>query len=174
MKKIESPNIFYKSFAQVLLLMFVLLDVASCGSKRSIPQADAQTEANPKIIFLNYTISKSDDGHKQALLLNKTITDGKLKKASSNYINSGEIGDLKCIQLDKQSKELQVVTIKNPLSKIVEFVNDSLIFERKQIDLENVTLSLRLQLNTKAKYIVISEIVDSLKQSKTLAKTELD
>lgn len=164
-------NNFYKSFAQ---LMLVLLSLTSCGSKRSIPQADAQSEANPKIIFLNYTISKGDDGHKQALLLNKTITDGKFKKASSNYINSGGIGDLKCAQLDKQSNELQVVAVKNPLSKIVEFVNDSLIFERKQIDLENGTLSLRLQLNTKTKYIVISEIVDSLKQSKPLIKTQLD
>ncbi|MEL0454832.1 hypothetical protein WJN01_01230 [Flavobacteriaceae bacterium SZ-1-7] len=154
--------------------MFALLSLASCGSKRSIPQADAQSEANPKLIFLNYTISKSDDGFKQVQFINKTITDGKLKKASSNYLNSGKIGDLKCAQLDKQSNELQVVIIQNPLSKKVEFVNDSLIFEKKQIDLENGALSLRLQLNGKTKYIEISEIVDSLKQSKPLIKTKLN
>lgn len=146
----------------------------SCGSKKNIQEQDVQIEQNPKLIFLNYIVFKDDAGDKQIQFVNKTITDGKLKKAATNYLDFGTIGDLKCTQLDKQSHELQTVVVKNPLSKIVEFVNDSLIFEKKQIDLKRGSLSLRLQLHSKTKSIVISEIIDSLQQSKTLIKTELD
>ena len=84
----------------------MLLIITSCGSNKSIQQVDVQAEANPKLIFLNYTISKTGDGFKQVQFINKRITEGRLKKATTNYLNSGKIGDLKCAQLDKQSNEI--------------------------------------------------------------------
>ena len=56
---------------------------------------------------------------------------------------------------------------------MIEFVNDSLSFEKKNVNLENNELSLRLQLHNKTKSILISEVIDSLKHTKALIKTEL-
>tara|TARA_R110002051_G_scaffold78791_2_gene142445 strand:- start:2204 stop:2632 length:429 start_codon:yes stop_codon:yes gene_type:complete len=139
--------------------------------KKNSPQETKLPESNPKLVFLNYTISKNEYGKKQMAFLNKIVTDGKLK--NNKFPKIGAIGDLKCTQLDKHTNPLQSVIIKNPLSQVIEFVNDSLIFEKKQINLDSRELSLRLQLDSKTKSILISEIIDSLQNTKALIKTEL-
>jgi hypothetical protein len=84
------------------------------------------------------------------------------------------MGDLKCLQLDKDSTEVTSITIQNPLSKHIEFINDSLIFENKTIDLKSAPLSFRLQLHKNTKFIAVNEITDSLQNSNTLIITKLD
>lgn len=155
-----------------MISFLVLVVLFSCGVKKNTPQETESVESNPKLIFLNYNISKNKNRKKEMSLLNKIITDGKLK--NNKFSKIGAIGDLKCTQFDKSTNPLQSVIIKNPLSQVVEFVNDSLIFEKKQVNLESRELSLRLQLHSKTKSIVVSEIIDSLQNGKTLIKTELN
>jgi len=127
-----------------------------------------------KLIFLNYTISQDANGKKHILFINKIITDGKLKNNTETYLKTGSVGDLKCSQLDKDSVEIKTVIIQNPISKIIEYVNDSLIFESKKIELNRAPLSLRLALHDKTKYITISHIIDSLQNTRPLITTKLD
>ena len=54
--------------------------------------------------------------------------------------------------------EIEKNSIKNPLIKIVEFINDLGNFEKKIIALDSAQFSLKLQLPPKAKHIVISEL----------------
>lgn len=127
-----------------------------------------------KLIFLNYTISQDANGVKTIQFINKIITDGTLKNNTETYLKTGAVGDLKCSQLDKDSVEIKTVIIQNPLVQVIETVNDSLIFERKRIELNRAPLSLRLALLDKAKYISISQIIDSLQNSRPLITTKLN
>ena len=157
-----------------ILLSLIALQI-SCASKKNITANETVFEKlPPKLIFLNYTISQDADGNKHIQFINKIITDGKLKNNTETYLKTGSLGDLKCSQLDKDSVEIKTVIIQNPLSKIMEYVNDSLIFESKKMELKSAPLSLRLALHDKTKYITISHIIDSLQNSRPLITTKLD
>jgi hypothetical protein len=158
-------------FSLILLLALQI----SCASKKTLTVNETINEAlPPKLIFLNYTISKDAHGNKHIQFINKIITDGKLKNNTETYLKTGTVGDLKCSQLDKDSVEIKTVIIQNPLSKIIEYVNDSLIFESKKVEMHAAPLSLRLPLHDKTKYITISDIIDSLQNSRPLITTKLD
>ncbi|MFI1771787.1 hypothetical protein [Thalassobellus citreus] len=172
-KLLLQNNSIYKYFNAIILLLIVLL-VMSCGTKKSITQKDVTQEINPKLLFLNYTISKDKNGKKSIQFINKIVTEGKAKPNSNKHIKTGRIGDLKCFQLDKDSTEINHVIIKNPLSKTIESVNDSLIFENKNVILNKAPISLRLQLHNKTKLIIVSEIIDALENSTPLISTKLD
>lgn len=167
MKKVTPQNTI-----SILTSFLVVTILFSCGIKKNSPEVHETLENNPKLIFLNYTISKNENGEKQMGFLNKIITDGKLK--NNTFPKTGVIGDLKCMQLDENTNLLQSIIIKNPLEKVLEFVNDSLTFEKRKVELKNSELALRLQLHNKTKSIVISEIIDSLQNSKVLIKTVLN
>ena len=152
-------------------MLFLVLEIA-CASKKVL--VNENEALPPKLIFLNYSISKTVNNEKTIEFISKTITNGKQKNNSNNYIEVGSIGDLKCSQLNKDLVEVASVIIKNPLSKTIEFVNDSLIFENKKIELQKTSFSLRLQLHSKTVCIAIKEIKDSLQNSNTLTITNLD
>lgn len=155
-----------------LSILFLAILFSCVTKKTAIPEVVIE-DTNPKLIFLNYTISKDENGGKRIQFIDKIVTNGRLK-TSGAYHRKAAIGDLKCTQIDNKSTEIQSITIENPLSKIIEYVNDSLIFEKRKIDLNKAPLSLRLQLNSKTKYITISEIIDTLQTSKPLITTTLD
>lgn len=147
----------------------------SCASKKNKVANETDIETlPPKIVFLNYTISKDSNGKKHIRFINKIITDGKLKNNSDTYLKTGAVGDLKCSQLNKDSLAIKTVIIKNPLSKTIEYLTDSLIFESKKMELNRAPLSLRLPLYDQTKYISIAEITDSLQNSRPLITTKLD
>lgn len=156
------------------LLVCLFLSIVSCGIRKTTTEEQKPLEINPKIIFLNYSISKEENGNKKMVFINKTIANGRLKNSSNKYLKTGKKGDFICTQKDKNSNKLQTVYIKNPFSKTIEFINDSLIFESKKIDLTTTQISLRLQLNSKTKSIIISEIIDDLKNTNPLIETKLD
>lgn len=156
----------------LIITLFCAL-INACASKKDVIQNTTIEEANPKIIFLNYTLSEDFKGEKNIQFINKIITDGKLKNRSNKYVKTGSVGDLKCSQLDEKSNTIQSTFIKNPLKKRIEFVNDSLQFENKTLKLKKASLSLRLQLHVKTKQIVIAEIIDTLKNVKPLYITKL-
>ena len=146
----------------------------SCGPKKTTIINNIVEDTQPKLIFLNYSVSKDDNGNTQIHFIDKTITDGKLKNRGDNYVEAPSKGDLKCSQLDENAVELISVIVQNPLVKTMEYVNDSLTFEKRTIALNRAILSLRLQLYDKTKYISISEITDKLLTKKPLITTKLD
>lgn len=153
-------------------MAIILACLFSCGSKKNTPPSLKNIELTPELVFLNYTINKTSNGQRTISFINKTITDGRLK--NTNHKKTGLIGDLKCTQIDKDSIEIEYIIVDNPLLKIIEYINDSLIFERKKIELNKASLSLRLQLNSKTESIVISEIIDSLQNSRPLITTKIN
>lgn len=170
--KLNSKLLFKNSFG--FLIGITLVMQLSCASKKNLVPQTINEDIEPKLIFLNYTITKDLNGKKQIQFINKIITDGKLKNNTERYLKTGSVGDLKCIQLDKDSVEIKTIIMQDPLSKIIEYVNDSLIFESKKMQLNSAPLSIRLALHDKTKYITISEIIDSLQNSSPLIITKLD
>ena len=158
----------------VVLWLCLHFSVLSCGIPKTISEEQKPLETNPKIIFLNYSVSKEENGNKKMVFINKIIANGRLKNYSNKYLKTGNKGDFICTQKDKNSNNIETVYIKNPFSKTIEYINDSLIFESKKIDLKTAQLSLRLQLNGKTKSIIIGEIIDDLKNSNQLIETKLD
>jgi len=159
----------YKNIYLLILFIFI-----SCASKKNTVAETTTQEAHPKLIFLNYTLTKDNKDGKRISLINKIITEGKLKTIPNTYPKTGAVHDLICMQLDKHSNEITHITIENPLSKIIEYINDSLRFENRKVELKNAQFSLRLQLNSKTKFILISEIIDTLQQTNPIIKTKLD
>ncbi len=164
----------YKNIKDFGLTSLAALLIISCASKQITSTNTKNVEAEPKLIFLNYSILKDENNKKHIQFINKIITDGKLKSNDSKYLKVGNKGDLKCLQLNKDSIELTSVILKNPLIKHLEFVNDSLIFENKKIELNKTPFSLRLQLHSQTNLIAVKEITDSLQNSNTLIITKLD
>lgn len=173
MKKIKPKSVFFTYAGYILLKLLLVALSFSCASKKNLNNVETVVEANPKLVFLNYTISEDDNGKKSIEYINQIIADGKARNISNKYLKTGDIGDLKCSQLDKNDKTLQSIVIKNPLVKPIEFINDSLKFESKTLKLKNAPISLRLQLNAKAEQVVIAEIIDSLQHTKHLHTTKL-
>ncbi len=148
--------------ALILLSVIFLLSIGGCRSKK-----DAALP--PRIVFLNYTITKNSDNEVKIEFINKIITEGKLKQDLSNKKNP-EFGDLKLIQVNAKSKPLQSIILSNPLVKNVEYLDESGGFQRKIIVLESTEFSVRTQLNDQTKFIIIEEIN---KENKRLIKTKL-
>lgn len=151
-----SKSVFYTG---VLLLLLS----SSCKSKQIDPNKP------PRIIFVNYNITKDTDGNISIDLINKIITDGKLKQGVS-YKENVEFGDLKIIQANNKSKPIHSIVIANPLVKNVEYTDESGGLGRKIIELETTQFTLRMQLDPQTKYIIIEKSND---QNKRLTKNKL-
>ncbi len=164
----------YPKIINNLIIALVLICITACTTTKRVAQNTTVEELNPKLIFLNYTISENNKGKKNIQFINKIITDGKLKISSNEYIKSGIAGDLICTQLDKNSNILQSITIKNPLVKIFEYVDDSKTFKTKKVELKDTEFSLKLKLEPNAQYISIYEIEKKLAQTKPLIKTKIN
>ena len=157
-----------------LFLLLILGALASCRSYKNVAKTETTNKVlPPKLIFLNYKISKDDSGNKNIEFINKIVADGK-QKNNNNQSKLGTIGDLKCSQLDQDSAEIESIIIKNPFIKQMEIVNDSLLFENKTIEIRQTPLSIRLQLHNKRKFIAVNKIIDTLQYTKSLYITKID
>ena len=146
--------------------LILIVSIISCASKKQVTTEDSiATEEpivipTPKILFLSYQLVKNAQNEKNIALLNQIKTEGKLK-GKPKKIENTTLGDLEYILLDKDFKEVEKHALKNPLNKTVEFINDFGNFEKRVLDLDSVQFNLRLQLPTKAKHIVITEITNT-------------
>lgn len=155
-----SAKVYLKSSVIVLLLCLI-----SCASKKPTTLESEKTIEQPKVIYnnkiliINYLLTKNAQDQKSISLINKINTEGNLKERPKKPLNT-TIGDLQYALLDADLKEIEIHTLKNPLKKTVEFVNDFGNFEKRILDLDSVQFSIRLQLPENAKHIVISEITN--------------
>jgi hypothetical protein len=154
-----------------MLLFFVNL---SCATKQNVTKKEVSIDSNPKLIFLNYIISRSDNGAKSIMFVDKKIVDGKLRNKGSKYINSGKIGDLVSEQLDENKNILYKQTIANPLIKSIEVITDSLTFKKQIVIIKQSPLNLRFQLDAKTKFIRLTEVIDSLENTKPIITTPIN
>lgn len=141
------------TYAIALTLTIGLL---SCASTLQASEEEPTVLEAPQLLFLNYEM-KTYGNKKSISLINQVTTDGRLKQ-HTDYNPNPDLGDLECVILDKDSNILKTYSIKNPLLKIVEYINDSGHFEKKILNLDYAQFSLKLQLNAKAAYAVIHEI----------------
>lgn len=145
------------------ILIFILsasMLVFSCASKQETTTKEEMIiKSDPKLLFLNYQMQKLND-KTNITLINQITTDGKLKDKTKTQVST-TVGDLECLVLDERLIQLERHTIKNPLKKIVEFINDAGELEKRQLDLDSAQFSLKLQLHPKARYIIINEITET-------------
>ena len=157
----------------MILMLITSFLFVSCASKQTMLLEQTKITSPPKLLFLNYNITKNSDGKKAIQFINKIITDGKLKTiANSNYEKN--YGDLECAELDENLNTIERIHIKDPLVKIFEYVNDFDTFETKMIEVDSSQFSVRLQLHENTKFIAINEITNSDKENKTLIITKLN
>lgn len=141
-----------------------------CKNSKSISVNSSEIESTPEIIFLNYSIEKDLYGNRTIQFINKKIVNGKLKTSSYPPIENGVLGDLILTELDKKSKIIKQILIKNPFSRTIEFVDESKNFKTEVIKTDKTQLSIRLQLKNSTKYITISNFA----KNKPLIKTQIN
>lgn len=159
-----------KTYKLILLLLVCLSLFSGCKNSKVVSENQSETESFPKILFLNYSIEKVSNGNRSIQFINKKIVDGKLKHLEFESIENGVVGDLIFTQLDKKSKVLNQILIKNPLVKHIEYIDESKHFKTKVIDLDKTVFSIRLQLKDATKYITISNFAEN----KPLIKTQIN
>lgn len=129
-------------------------------------------DEEPQIIFLNYSIKRNAAGSPEIRFINKIVADGKLKKNSPEN-QSLENGDLICVELDDNSQPIKRINIPNPLSRVVEYVDESGELAKKTIELDSAQFSVRMQLDANAEAIAIEQINASGVSSSNLIVTKL-
>lgn len=153
-----------------LLLLICLSLFFGCKNSKSISSNPSEIERTPKILFLNYSIENTSNGNRVIQFINKKIVDGKLKPNQFESIENAIVGDLIFTELDKKSKVLNQILIKNPLIRRIEYVNDSKNFKTKTIKSDKMQFSIRLQLKNTTKYVTISNFAET----EPLIKTQIN
>ncbi|TBN12445.1 hypothetical protein [Hyunsoonleella pacifica] len=147
------------SFLIHLLMLFVFsFMLIGCNAKKVVTSSETINELDktPKIIFLNYLIKKNSDGKKTIDFINAKKVDGTLKNQKRKINSYGNFDDLVCSQFDASSTTLSQQLIKNPLSKHLEYVDETKNFKIAKMELDSAAFTVRLQLYPETKYIAIN------------------
>lgn len=139
-----------------LVYIIILLLLTGCTSQKKNNDDNTKSDINvslaSKIIFLNCRVYKNLDETIKVNLINKIITEGKLKKDDQTITTNNE-RDFKCIQLDVNSLPIDSLHISNPLITDIEYVGSSEILSKKRVELDSTDFSIRMQLNSHTKFI---------------------
>jgi hypothetical protein len=161
--------------------LIIILSLGSCVTNKnstpsnvppiSITEDIEEDRSTPQIIFMNFELSKQEDGRIKADLINTIITEGKIK--GSKYTGKEmRIGDLVCKGLDKNNNVIQNLSYNNPMLKTIEYVNDEGQLGKKQISLDKVQFTVRMQLNPNTKSIALEQVAQ--KNSISLITFEIE
>jgi hypothetical protein len=165
------------SFLFKLILVFFCFP---CSLSCSVTHSGSRTNqsgdvitATPQIIFLNYNIKLNrSSGEVEIRLINKIITEGRLKENSSEPVLARP-GDLKCITLNNLSEPVDSITISDPLNFTVESVDDNNMLFKKEISRDSAQFSVRLQINEKIRSIAIKKNLSSDNRNSYLTITKI-
>ncbi len=146
-----------RTISKALTMLLIALFFISCSGNKAISaSSSAPIEKIPKIVFLNFSIEKRDNGLRTAKLVSTKTVEGKLKKQDKNI---QEIpGNLVFYQLNKGSSVLTKQILENPLKKHIEYIDDSKQFKVALVELDSTLFSLRIQLAPRTKYIALGEV----------------
>lgn len=179
--------IFFMSLAIIVLLASCKADsnTASTGGQGSFNgknetsdeappplQTVAEPEA-PRIVFLNYTISRTSGGSPEVRFINKVMTSGRVKKDVS-HAHEVVSGDLKVTELDGSLQPVKSIVIPNPLSRTVEYQDNSGELTKKTLELDSAQFSVRMQLDAKTEAIAVEQVNASGTGTVNLLVTKLN
>ena len=153
----ECNQIFTMKSESITLLCLLVACCFSCNPPKNTYSSDAvKAKATPKILFLNYQLSRdSTKTNYSAQLINMILKDGSIKEDQHQH-GQAEIDDLEILVLDQNEQTISHHDIPNPLDKTVEYVNDAGQFERKMIHLDSAQFSIRLQIEPGASSILLN------------------
>jgi hypothetical protein len=144
----------------------------ACRGTHTNTRTDS-TIKTPQIIFLNYSIKQDKlNGEYEIKLINKTITEGKLK-TNSSVPEIRKPGDLECVALDNKLELVDSILISDPLNITVESVDENNAFFRKEISLDSAQFSIRMQLNKRTDAIALKKNANSKSQNSYLIITRI-
>ncbi len=134
----------------IFLLVFcigsILISCRATKNASSPTSDDTHEKTSPRILFLNYEISRDTTNSViTARLINIIEADGTMKN-NKILAFQAEVGDLELQVLDKNQQVLNTLYISNPLDKVVEFVNDRGELQKNMISLGTAEFSVRFQL----------------------------
>ncbi len=155
-----------------LLGLIVSLVFASCATYQKKTAQKENVIVKPKLLFLTYSIFKTSEGNIQAKLIDKIIVEGKMKESIVGN-KMFEPGDIQCIQVNKNSMEINTINMSNPLVKTVEYSDETGRLFKKQIELDSTQLSIRMQLHSQSKFVVLKRHNTVGNSPITLTKNEL-
>ena len=105
--------------------------------------------------------------------MNQIIVEGTLKQTSAKkHLNV--LGNLKCIELDENYREINTIYLLNPLQKPVEYVNDEGLLAWTEIAQDEAGFSIRLQLHENTAFIAIEQINDPTQQGIRIITTKIE
>lgn len=135
---------------------------------------DEYSVATPRIAFLTYSIiNKSTTGEHRVNLVNRKITDGRIKDPALKS-EDPDIDDLEYFVLDGEAQVLVRNYIPNPLHKRVEFVTPEGELARQEIKLDSAQFTIRLQLEPSASQIVLERYMGPDLKNLHLITTDLN
>jgi len=127
----------------------------------------------PKIIFLNYSIKKDKSkGEFEILLIDKYITEGKLKINSSEPEMS-KPGDLKCVSLNNHMEPVDSIIVSDPLNITVESIDENNRLFKKEIARDSAQFSIRMQIDNNTDAIAIKRRTNSENYNSYLLITKI-
>lgn len=139
-----------KKIFKLFLFPFFMIALFSCvkkGNKSNLVQAASKTEstesAQPQILFLDIQCFKNKSGKDTCVLGNKILVDGRLKK-QSNHFHEEEPGTYTCVFLDQDNKELNRVTVENPLKRRMEVYLEGGKITSDEVKFDSSSFSLRI------------------------------
>ncbi len=144
-------------------ILFIMLSAFVCSSAVHAQNGSVLHKAEKltdSMIFLTYHIKKSADASLEINHVKTLLSKGRIK----GFHEEKELfkkGNLSCDLLDKELNVIETLFIKNPLEKIVEFVNDSGNLEKRLISLESTDFAFRMPYNSTAKYVRMYVITNS-------------
>jgi len=162
-------NIRYGFF---FVTLFISVSLVSCVSSQKISKDTGivSTTNLPRIIFLTYSIEKQGPEDIQVHLINKIISEGKLKEQTI-LEHTPKTKDLICALLDENDQQLATVHIPDPLTKHIEYQIENGNLARKEIKLDSCKFTIRMQFVEKTRYVALERINTSGKS--TLLITEI-
>lgn len=143
-----------------ILISFLLVWITSCSGTKTSGDLSSQNKKagdTPHFIFLNYSIKRdSIEGYKVELI-NKIVSDGKIKMNTGNH-SPAKAGDLKCLALNEDKHPISNINIPDPLIKTVEYQNENGLLAKREVKLDSTVFSVRMQLDKHTKFIALERI----------------
>ncbi len=149
-----APKVKFTLSSLILYGLFSLILFRCASISKSVAPVSVPKKTN-KIVFMNYDISKDNNGNIAVKFINSKLAEGVLKEKTQEVTLNNSSQDLICNQLDASSKILSQKRITDPLKKIIEYVDENKHFNVKTISLDATKFSVRLQLYENTAFINI-------------------
>ncbi|MBF8963916.1 hypothetical protein I0P70_11710 [Pontibacter sp. FD36] len=158
----------------------LFMALAACQTSHTSSTAASTAEAGgqamtshaSQIIFLDLELRR-DSLTKESMvkLLNKTVTDGRMKNLAHQGHENGS-GDLQCSLLSSAGQVLYSTAIPDPLANTLEYAAESGELQKKTFQLQQTTFTLRAPYYPGTEILLIEQLQED-KQLKEIARLTL-